>query len=135
MKILSTPLPAEAADMAGGRPAIVMALDTLVDEKSLVVGLTVGAMQGPDLAHVRVSPLGQVIIDRCGRHQQLNYPNAPAVVAGVAQVGSAVQRVRQVLAKAPPSAFVLLLCADDKVYDAAYPALGVDLKAANVRTQ
>jgi hypothetical protein len=135
MKIISTPLPAAPSTLTDGRSTVVMALDTLVDEKSLVVGLTVGVMQGPQLAHVRVSPVGQAIIDRCSAHHALNYPDAPVVLAGMAQVGKAVQRVRQVLAKAPPGAFVLLLCADNKTYDAAYPALGVDLQAAHGRAQ
>jgi len=136
MRIISTPLPAEASDMTGGRPTVVMALDTLVDQKSLVVGLAEGVVQGPDLAGVRLnSPVGQLVIDRCARHIKLNYPDATVVVAGVAQVSSAVKRVRHVLAKAPPRAFVLLVCADGKTYDAAHTALNIQFQPPNERPQ
>lgn len=135
MPIISTFLPAEAEPAFEGRPAIVMAFDTLVDQKSLVVGITQGVMEGPNLEGVRVSPTGQAIIDRCGRHMARNYPQAPVIVAGVAQVAGAKERVRQVLAKAPPQAFVLLVCANGKVYDAAFPALGVDFQSAHQDAQ
>ena len=135
MRIVSTFLPAEVSGLAGGSPTIVMAFDTLVNEKSHVVGITVGRVDGPDLADVRVSPLGQSIINRCAGHIAQNYPQATVVVAGVASVTSAKQRVRDVLAKAPPQSFVLLVCANDKVYDAAFPALGVDLQSANMQLQ
>lgn len=132
MRIVSTFLPAEVSSLAGDSPTIVMAFDTLVDEKSHVVGITVGRVDGPDLADVRVSPIGQCIINRCAGHIAQNYPQATVVVAGVASVTSAKQRVRDVLAKAPPKSFVLLVCANDKVYDAAFPALGLDLQSANM---
>lgn len=135
MRIVSTFLPPEVTGLAGDRPTVVMAFDTLVDEKSHVVGITVGRMDGPNLADVRVSAVGQAIINRCASHIAQNYPQATVVVAGVASVTSAKQRVRNVLAKAPPESFVLLVCADDKVYDAAFPALGVDMQSANMQLQ
>ena len=135
MRIISTFLPAEASTITGGRPSIMMAFDTLVNQQSYVVGITVGAVQGPHLADVRVSPIGQAIIDRCARHRAQNYPQGAVVIAGVASVPGAKERVRQVLAKAPPNSFVLLVCANDKVYDAAFPALCVDLQSANMQPQ
>lgn len=135
MRIVSTLLPAEVSGLAGGSPTIVMAFDTLVDEKSHVVGITVGSMDGPNLADVRVCALGQGIIDRCARHLAQNYPQAAVVVAGVASVGGAKQRVRDVLAKAPKDSFVLLVCANNKVYDAAFPALGLNVQATNLQMQ
>lgn len=135
MRIVSTFFPPEESTITGDRPSVMMAFDTLVNEKSHVVGITVGRVDGPDLADVRVSPLGQSIINRCAGHIAQNYPQATVVVAGVASVTSAKQRVRDVLAKAPPQSFVLLVCANDKVYDAAFPALGVDLQSANMQLQ
>lgn len=135
MRIISTFLPAETSSLVEGRPSIVMAFDTLVNQKSHVVGITVGRLQGPNLADVEVSPVGQHIIERCSRHMAQNYPQGTVVIAGVASVSSAKERVRQVLAKAPPQSFVLLVCANDKVYDAAFPALCVDLKSANMKPQ
>ena len=134
MKIISTFLPPEISPLTGNGPSIVMAFDTLVGQKSHVVGITVGRVNGPDIADVVVSDLGQTIIDRCARHLARNYPQGAVVVAGVASVTGAKERVRQVLTKAPPESFVLLLCANDKVYDAAFPALGVDLQSANLNT-
>lgn len=131
MRIISTPLPAAPSALLNGRSAIVMALDTLVDEKPLVVGLAVGSTNGKELADVRTTAVGRVIVERCSRHMDLNYPDGAVVIAGVAQVAGAVERVRQVLAKSPPQSFVLLLCADDKVYHAVFPTLGVDFQAAN----
>lgn len=135
MRIISTFLPPEPTSLTGNMPTIVMAFDTLVDEKCQVVGITVGSMNGPNLADVRVSSVGQAVIDRCASHHARNYPQPTVVVAGVASVSNAKQRVRDVLAKAPPGAFVLLLCANNKIYDAAFPALGVDMQSANMDLQ
>ena len=135
MRIISTFLPAQNSTLKPGSPAIMMAFDTLVDEVSHVVGITVGAVDGPNLAQVRVSQVGQAIIERCTAHVARNYPQAAVVVAGVASVTSAKQRVRNVLAKAPKNSFVLLVCANDKVYDAAFPALCVDMQSANQNPQ
>lgn len=135
MRIVSTFLPSEVSALSGDRPTIVMAFDTLVNEKSHVVGITVGSMNGPNLTDVLVSPLGQVIIDRCSAHRARNYPQGTIVLAGVASVGGAKERVRNVLTKAPPDSLVILLCANDKVYDAAFPALCVDMKSANIQPQ
>lgn len=135
MKTISTFLPPEKSTITGDRPSIVMAFDTLVGQKNHIVGITVGRMEGPDLADVMVSEVGQAIIDRCARHLARNYPKSAVVVAGVANVTGAKERVGKVLAKAPPDSFVLLVCANDKVYDAAFPALGVDLQSANVNMQ
>ena len=132
MRIVSTFLPPEQSALTDNAPTIVMAFDTLVDQKSHVVGITVGSVQGPDIAHVRVSELGQLIISRCGSHMAKNYPQGAVVLAGVANVTGAKERVRNVLAKAPPNSFVLLLCANNKVYDAAFPAIGVDMQSANM---
>lgn len=135
MRIVSTFLPPAPAQIVEGRTAVVFAFDTLVDQKGLVVGLTVGAVDGPHLARVRVSQVGSVVLERCAAHHAMNYPHGVAVVAGVAQVGGAVQRLRKVLAQAPQGALVLLVCADDKVYDAAAPALGIDYQSANAKPQ
>ena len=135
MKTISTFLPPEKSSITGDRPSVMMAFDTLVGQKSYVVGITVGRLNGPDIADVMVSEVGQAIIDRCARHMARNYPQGTVIVAGVASVTGAKERVRQVLAKAPPESFVLLVCANDKVYDAAFPALGVDLQSANMNAQ
>jgi len=133
MRVVSTFLPPEKSALTGDAASVVMAFDTLVDQKSHVVGITVGAVQGPNLADVSVSPVGQTIIDRCAAHMAQNYPQGAVVVAGVASVSGAKERVRKVLAKAPPDSLVLFLCTDGKVYDAAFPALGVDLQSANLQ--
>ncbi|OOH92301.1 hypothetical protein BMF29_08420 [Comamonas kerstersii] len=114
------------------QPAVLMVFDTLVDQKRVVVGITVGQVQGPDLGSVRVSPIGQRVIDALGQHMAANYPQGAVIIAGVAQVPGAKERVRKVLAQAPEGSGVLLVCADHKVYDAAFPALGVDYQSANM---
>lgn len=134
MRIISTFLTPEHSEELGAN-ALLMVFDTLVDDKSLVVGITEGVVQGHDLASVRVGKVGQMVIDRLGRHRQINYPQGAVVVAGVAQVAGAKERVRQVLAKAPPGATVLLACANGKVYDAAFDGLGLDLQSANMNPQ
>ena len=135
MRIISTPLPAATEELLEGRPTVLMAFDTLANDKSLVVGITVGRLHGPALDDVALSEPGRLIVQRCGRHMQLNNLQGGVLVAGVAQVASAKQRVRQVLAQAAANSFVLLVCANGKVYDAAFPALGVDLQALNRQTQ
>ena len=135
MHILSTFLPAALEEAVGNSPAVLMAFDTLVDQKAVVVGLTEGVVQGPDVADARISAVGQMVLKRCAAHHQMNYPKGAVVLAGVASVGGAKERVRKVLAQAPEHAFVLLVCANGKVYDAAFEALGVDLQSANQQRQ
>ena len=130
-RIISTFLP-PAPGKNGEPAALLMAFDTLVNEKSVVVGITVGKVEGANLEGVRVSTVGQAIIDRVAGHANTNYPDGAVVIAGVAQVGGAKERVRKVLAQAPEHSCVFLICANDKVYDAAFPALGVDFQSANM---
>lgn len=130
-RIISTLLP-PSPGKDGEPAALLMAFDTLVNEKSVVVGITVGQVQGQNLDAVRVSPVGQRIIDSAGTHAKTNYPHGVVVIAGVAQVAGAKERVRKVLAQAPEHSCVFLICANDKVYDAAFPALGVDFQSANM---
>ena len=136
MRIVSTFLPPTESDVrVGGRPAIVMAMDTLVQEKSVVVGITIGRMGGKTLDDVVLSDVGRIVVDRCRRHMQLNYPDGAVLVAGVAQVAGAKERVRQVLAKAPPHAFVLLVAAADDVCAAVIKAVGLKHQAPNIEPQ
>lgn len=131
MRIISTFLPSAIEALTGDSPAIVMAFDTLVNEKSVVVGIAEGVVQGPNVADVRVSPVGQLVLQRCTEHHRRNHPQGAVVLAGVASVSGAKERVRKVLAKAPEHALVLLVCANGKVYDAAFDALGVDMQSAH----
>jgi hypothetical protein len=108
-----------------------MAFDTLVDKKSVVVGLTEGVVAGPDVSNARLSDVGQLVLARCRAHHRLNYPQGAVVLAGVASVGNAKQRVRQVLAQAPEHALVLLVCANSKVYDAVFEGFGFDPQTAH----
>jgi hypothetical protein len=131
LRILSSFLPPQPVEGLAPK-TLVMVFDTLVQQKRVVVGITVGKVQGPDLASVRVSAIGQNIINALASHMRLNYPQGAVIVAGVAQVPGAKERVRKVLAQAPEGSGVLLVCADNKVYDAAFPALGVDYQSANM---
>jgi hypothetical protein len=62
-------------------------------------------------------------------HHKASYPGSDVVIAGVANRHGAKDRVRNVQTKAPPCSAVLLLCADDKVYDTAFEALNIDLQS------
>ncbi len=132
MTIISTFLKSKVSSALADRPTVVMAFDTLVNDKSHVVGITVGRVEGPDLESVRVSAIGQTVIERCCSRMDEKYAEPAIMIAGVASVAGAKKRVADVLAKAPPDSFVLLVCADNKVYDAAFPALGVDMQSAHV---
>lgn len=131
MRIHSSFLPAAPEEAVGNRPAVLMAFDTLVDQKALVVGLAEGIVSGPDISNVGLSPVGTLVLNRCSAHHLINHPKGTVVLAGVASVGGAKQRVRQVLAQAPEGALVMLVCTNGKVYDAAFEALGIDPKSAN----
>lgn len=131
LQVISTFLPPQAIEGVSPK-TVLMLFDTLVDKKRVVVGITVGQVQGQDLSEVRVSPVGQNIINALGLHMRLNYPQGPVIIAGVAQVPGAKERVRKVLAQAPEGSGVLLVCASNKVYDAAVPALCIDYQSANM---
>ena len=118
-----------------GRNTVLMVLDTLVDDKTIVVGVTVGTIAGNSLEDVRVRPIGNAVISRLAAHHTLNYPDTSTVViAGVNGVGNAIQRVRSVLRNAPPKSGVLLLPANDKIYDAVVNALNVDFQSAGANS-
>ncbi len=135
MRVISTFLPPQFDESVGAK-TVLTAFDTLVDEKSIVVGITVGLIKGPTVDDALVTPTGMKIIARVMDHQALNYPDAPVVVfAGVQTVGNAVKRVRNLLEKAPHHSTLIIVCADDKVYDAAVTGLGVDFKSANIKPQ
>ncbi|APF86902.1 hypothetical protein BCR16_08840 [Ralstonia solanacearum FJAT-1458] len=134
MRIVSTFLPA-AHDEDIGRRTQLFVFDALVGEKSLVLGVTVGRVDGPALDDVKCSAIGNKIIGRLATHHRLNYPDGVVVLAGVQSVGSAKQRVRKVLTDAPDQAAVLFLCADPKVYDAVTPHLGIDYQSADPSAQ
>ncbi len=134
MRIISTLLPPLEDDVrVGERPAVVLALDTLIDDKSVVLGITIGQVNGQTLQDVVLSDVGRTIVRRGLRHAQFNHPDAAVVVAGVAQLTGAKQRVRQVLAKAPEHAFVLLVAATDDVCAAVIKAVGLHHQAAHVK--
>ena len=135
MRVISTFLPAAPEEALEHRQTILLALDTLVDQKSLVVGLTVGRVAGHTLEDVTVSQPGALVIQRCVRHMDLNYPQGAVMVAGIAQVSHAPQRVRQVLTQAAPGSLVLLVCANAKVYDAVFPCLGINLQTLMTQAQ
>lgn len=134
MKIISTYAPA-VFDAELGKDVVYAVYDTFVDGKSLVVGLTVGSMDGKALEDVKVSPVGQRVLNRMGEYHNFRYPHGLVVIAGVASRSSAAQRVGKVLTDAPHEAAVLLLCADDKVYDKAFTALNVDLQSMKTQPQ
>lgn len=121
-------------DAASRQTFQLFVFDTLVDDKSLVTGLTVGEVRGNAIDGVKVTRIGQAIIQFMLEHHDLNYPGKPIVVAGVQHVAGAVERVRQILKEAPQGAAVLIVCADDEVYDAAAPSLGVDYNSAKPNT-
>ncbi|MGE4340204.1 MAG: hypothetical protein AB7E55_30265, partial [Pigmentiphaga sp.] len=75
-------------------------------------------------------PVGMAVVECITAHHALNYPGKPVVIAGVQQVAGAVQRVSDALKKAAQGAAVLLVCADNKVYDAAFRGLYVDYSSA-----
>jgi hypothetical protein len=77
---------------------------------------------GPTLEDAAVSEPGRLIIERCMRHMQLNYPQGAVILAGVGtRLPARNNAFRQVLAKAGPGAFAPLVCASSHVYDAAFP--------------
>lgn len=134
MKIFCTYAPVQV-DPETGQGLALAVFDAFVDGKDLVVGVTVGALAGPTPEDAVVSEVGQLVLNRLAQYHDFRYPKGPFIVAGVASVGSATQRVRKVLEQAPPECALLLLCADDKVYAKAFAALNVDLQALNAKPQ
>jgi hypothetical protein len=123
------------AGATGAEQAQLFVFDTFVKGKNLVTGITVGQSNGPAVDDVRVSPIGMAVVDCLMTHHAFNYPGQSIVIAGVQQVGSAVDRVRKVLAQAAPGAAVLFVCANHKVYDAAALGLDIDYRSAKQNPQ
>ena len=130
MRIISTFLQ-PVAGIIDGRKSMLMVFDTLVGEKQMTIGITVGKAVSQRLEDVQCSPVGHEIIDLMADHMERNTPDGIFIVAGVARRLTAPERIRQVLKRAPDRSGVLLLCADDKVYDAAFPALNIDFQSAH----
>lgn len=53
------------------------------------------------------------------------------MVAGVSQAAEAKERIHEVLGHAVHGALVLLICSNQKVYDAAFVTLNVDLQPSH----
>ena len=134
MQIISTFAPATEGDEPG-QQVILTVFDTLIEGKSVVVGLTVGTPRAQTLDDVHVSELGQRVLRYLATYHHFRGAKGPLVVAGVASVSGAAQRVRDVLAKAPDGGAVALLCANNKVYDRAFAALNVNLQALGAKSQ
>ncbi|OFJ49582.1 hypothetical protein BA896_012615 [Janthinobacterium lividum] len=137
MRVVSTFIPAlPEKEISDRSKVLLMAFDTLVDDRNIVVGITVGKITGPTPDDAFVSEIGRRIIVRVADHHKLNYPESQVVMlAGVQTIGNAIKRVRNILRNAPDQCALLIVCADDKVYDAAFPALCVDFKSANMQAQ
>lgn len=128
-RVTSSPLPVtEQVDGVGD--AVLMVFDTLVGNRHLVTGITVGEVVSANVFDTRVSPVGQHIIQVMAAHLQRNGLTGAFVVAGVANRLTAPKRVADVLRKAAQedASAVLLVCVDARIYDAAFPALNVDFK-------
>lgn len=134
MQLICTYAPA-VHDAELGRDLICAVFDAFVEGKGLVVALTTGVLQGQALEDVKVSPAGQRVIARLSGYLDFRHPNGVLVVAGVASVAGATQRVRKLLTQAPEGCGLLLVCADDHVYDKAFAALNVDLKSLQSKAQ
>lgn len=131
MRIVSTFVPCAIQGLLEGRRAQLTVFDTFVDAKRLVVGITVGDVgHGQSLEDVELSAVGQKMVKVLADHVYRNFPDAPFLVVGIGARLSAPKRVRQALKKAPENAGMLLVCANAKVYDAAFAALNVDFETA-----
>lgn len=122
-------------DSEMGEKLLLMVFDTLVDDRSIVVGITVGEV-GLTLDDLLLSSVGHKVMNQVIRHQKLNYSQTdPVIFAGVQYVSSAIQRTRNILSKAPHGAALMIVCADHKVYNAAVPALNIDSQSAKMYPQ
>lgn len=132
MKISSTFLPQTYWDEVGGLETL-SAFEVQVDNKTLVVGITVGKMVGPALDDAEVSPLAMRVVSRVIDYHQLNHlEGAPFVVAEIKGTLAAVKRVREVFRLAPHRSGLMLMCSSESVYKAAFSALCVDFNCVTL---
>ena len=126
MKINSTLLPPADWEEPGGLSPLT-AFEVRIDNKSLAVGIVVGKMIGPSMEDANVSPLAMEVVRRIIDYHQRNHaPDAPFVVAELTGTLAAVKRVREVFRHAPHRSALMLICANERVYKAAFSVLGVD---------
>lgn len=131
MKIISTFLhPVDWEEH--GCEAPLMAFDTLINDKSVVVGIIVGSMIGPTLEDAHVSAPDLQVVRRVIEHHQFIHPKAaPIIVAPMKDVDVAKTGLLELLRHAPHQSALVLLCANEMVYEAALPLLCVNFQSPN----
>ncbi|MGS0742844.1 hypothetical protein ACVBEF_13560 [Glaciimonas sp. GG7] len=131
MRVISTFLP--TADWEEPENQVpLMAFDTLIDDKNVVVGLIVGKTIGPMVGKAYVTLRGLKIIRRVIEQQQLVHATAmPPVFAQMEDVDIARDQVRELLREAPHQSALVLVCGNDEIYEAVFPALCVNFQSPN----
>ena len=126
MKIKSTFLPPADGEELGGLASLT-AFEARIDNKSLVVGIAIGTLTGPSKDEAQVNSLAMEVVNRVIDYHQRNHAqDAPFVVVELTGTLVAVKRVREVFRHAPHRSSLMLMCANERVYEAAISVLGVD---------
>ena len=124
MRISSSVLP-NAPWEESALQADLMAFDTRVNDRRLVVGIVVCEMDTPTLEERQLNPTSLGILGRIFMRRSFNYPGSPSgknVVGMVESVEHAVQEVKELLRNTPDHSGLMLLCKNRRVYEAAFPS-------------
>ncbi|QRX83588.1 hypothetical protein [Glaciimonas sp. PAMC28666] len=123
MEIISTFLPQIGLEKLGKKTRLT-AFDTLIDGKSVVVGIAIGNIHKA----TEENAIGIKVASRVIEHHQFKHPKgAPFIVAEMKVSSTAVKQARDVLRRAPHQSALMFLCTDERVYNEAFAALGVNL--------
>lgn len=118
MQIVSSLLPPQDG-------VVLLAMDSLVDGRSLFVGLGQGALRSGDL---HLSPVAQACMERLLAHSAQQRPGGAVHVVEIKRFNRVAKRVSEALAAAQDGDVVFFACGDSAIYDAVFPKLNVQLR-------
>jgi hypothetical protein len=118
VKIVSSLLPP-----LGG--TVLLAMDSLVDRRTLFVGLGQGVVRDGDL---QLSAVAQTCMDRLLAHSVQQRPGGAVQVVEIKRLNRVQKRVGEAFATAQDGDTVFFVCGDGAIYDAVFPKLNVQLR-------
>lgn len=124
MQIKSSLLPPE-------RGVILIALETLADDKRLFVGLGQGSIAGGE---VTLSDTGERCYARLQAHSRAQRPDGAVHIVPIDRFARTRRLIREAFTAAEDGDMVFIVCADGSIYDAAFAQLNIEMRPGLMAT-